>query len=286
MSIIHKQLGLHQVEVGKASADLHPDNLSKVGADLLEFAGDDVQQTDSSYAYAKAHDALANIYSWHVDVTEAEKEFAKAGYMKAQFRGQNLDERRNTHGRFVHGREQDVYSAAMDALVVAGNRVEANMKELTKFRDNTAKAIAKEMDAPELKTPFGIAVAQATWAQVRDLKPSERGNFVRKAIAAGDRLTVMSVLNAPEHVTGLRTIQSNGESVSQRKLLHDHAANTWAPKESRHLRAINGVIDKVERSAATMLARAMELSKTVGAVAVQDKAANKALAALKNRKAG
>jgi hypothetical protein len=289
MSEIHKQLGLHQVEVTtKASPDLHPDVLSAYQDELLDIAGGEVQHTDASYAYGKAHDALAHIYSWHADVTDAEKAFAQAAYAKAQYTGRNLEGRHNTAGRFTHGHEGDVYSAALDAMVVAANRVEANMKELRKFRDQVSNDIAKEMDAPDLKTPFGVAVAQSTWAQVQGMKPSDRGEFIRKAIAAGDRLTVMSILNAPEHLTGLGPITDpkTNQSVSQRQLFRDHAANTWAPKESRHLRAMDSIIDKVERSAASMMARVQELSKTVGAVVGKEKAANKALAVLKNRKAG
>lgn len=291
MSVVHKQLGLNSVEVStKAPLDLHPDVLSAHQDDLVEVLAGDVQHTAASYAYAKAHQALADVYEWHVAVTDAEKEFAQLGYVKSQYTGREMPTYlHNGKTKHSHGREKDVYTAAQDSMVGVGTRGDALRKELEAFRDNTAKAIAKEMEAPELKTPFGIAVAQSTWAHLRDMKDGTnqnqkvpasamRGDFLQKAIEAGDRLSVMSILNAPAYLTGL--------TEQQQAVYRRLAADNWAPKESRQLRAINTIIEKVMRAQATMLKRVNDLSETVGVVSVQDKAANKALAALKNRKAG
>lgn len=290
MSVIHQQLGLSQVEVStKAPLDLHPDVLSAYQEDLVEVLAGNVQRTPAANAYATAHQALADVYEWHVAVTDAEKEFTQLGIAKAQYTGREMQTyMHNGKTKLSHGKEKDVYTAAQDSMVYTAARGDALRKELEVFRDSTAKTIAKEMDAPDLKTPFGIAVAQSTWALVRDMKSNERGEFIRKAIQAGDRLTVMGILNAPEHLTGLGDIKDpkTGEQVSQRKLFHDQAAHTWAPKEWRQLRAINTVIDKVMGAQGSMLKRVDDLSKTIGVVSMQDKAANKALAVLKNRKAG
>lgn len=288
MSEIHKQLGLPSVELGKSHVDLHPDNLSLYTDDLVDVLGDEVQQTASSYAYSKAYEALAIIYNWHVDIDKAEHVFKQLGTAKAQATGHRLQEYFvGQKTKTMHGGENDVYTAAGDSMTKVLNRVQNQYKDVDKFREGVEKAIAKEMDASELKTPFGVAVAQSIWQHMSSMKgspdargeavsaASRRGEFIMERINNGDRLTVMSILNAPPYLSGIKPDQA--------KVYRDQAANTWAPKESRHLRAVEKIIEKIQVASGSVFHRYSELSKTVGKVSTYEKQASAALQQLKNR---
>jgi hypothetical protein len=285
---IHKQLSLPSVELGKSHVDLHPDNLSLYTEDLVEVFGDEVQYTASSNAYAKAYEALAVIYNWHVDIDKAEYVFKRLGTAKAQATGQRLQEYLvGQKTKTMHGGEKDVYAAAGESMTTALKRVQIQSKEVEKFRETVVKSIGTAMDAPELKSPFGIAVAQSIWQHMNSMKGSPdqkgeivsaaslRGEFIMDRIENGDRLTVMSILNAPPYLSGIKPDQA--------KVYRAQAANTWAPKESRHLRAVDKIIEKIDLGAGSVLLRYTELSKTVGKVSTYEKEASVALQQLKSR---
>jgi hypothetical protein len=291
VSIIKENLGLGASQLSsKGPLDYHPDVLFHREQDpngVIQHGSYDYltlfdineegkfSQTDGSCAFAKAHEALDLAYEWHVEVADADREFQKLHNLE-ELNKQNHRPQPFRNG--PHANSGDLYEAAVQSKARKEAMIAPKLKELEKFQASVNKVIEKTLDLAELKHPIGIALAAEVRAHVRGLKGSEKSKFLMKMVDDGERFAVASVLKAPFFLVDMdRAEHQRWDQI---------ATYSFTPNEARQRDAVNHLISKVIKAQGAMEERIQKLRSTIGTVNVQRAKANKALAALKNRKVG